>query len=84
MPIRPNLFSIGIQVIRSESGEGSVITINKASKASENTAIVANVGEGSMAAVATGQPYLEDVSSASATNEGHDAYSEMASSVFNS
>jgi hypothetical protein len=84
MPIRPNLLSVGIQVVRSESGEGSLITISKHSMVSENTAIVASVGGESVAAVAASQTQLEDVSSAPVVDEGRDTYFDMASSVFNS
>ncbi len=62
MQIRPNLLSLGISAVKSESETSSVITLKKSSKVSENTAIPASVTStnGNMAALATNPPHLDD------------------------
>ncbi|MCX6782899.1 MAG: bifunctional DNA primase/polymerase [Candidatus Levybacteria bacterium] len=66
MQIRPNLLSLGISAVKSESETSSVITLKKSSKDTENTAITTSTtnGQSDMAAMAVNSPKLEDMDEA--------------------
>jgi hypothetical protein len=66
MQIRPNLLSLGISAVKSESETSSVITLKKSSKNHEDTAITSSTanGQGDMAAMAANSPKLEEIDEA--------------------